>query len=523
MELKSPLTVRQGSAIPFEQQQPPAIQYTVNDQPPTPQPILMSQSQTPQPGYTNGTLAHRQQFIDNPYNNRGILKSNGMINNQGIGYPVAIQQQQQQIQPPTRNVFLNRAYSETPRVAYTNGYETDSGLPSYSYKPSSNPYNTTRMYNTITANNRGDIIDQESTGVINTNNVNNSYRTLGPSTSARYNIINDQSGYDTDTGLMKLRHVLDNNRRASSRNNMPINQPNGYYYNNTNRSMTPLFNYQSSQQPTMKLINQDVRYNSLTPDPLGNSQYSVGSYPVVDSNGISFINGNNGVDFIQPQQQQQQPQINTIQYIDSNGNITAGIPALVTADGNQIIIQELDPNVVKYNPNLNQSMLTSPSPVPSSTTSQAQPTSLIIHQQVAPSAYNSNTLTKSASSTNNTLLKNNNISNTKTDAIQNSTSLNQLNNNNNLNAVTQNRDTPTRLGISTSATNLAQQKQKQLNSSISQQINNGKDDSRRASASSLSGKLFNNLIILNLFILNQCSIKNFMKKCIKTFFSYNQI
>jgi len=496
MELKSPLTVRQGSAIPFEQQQPQAIQYTVNDQPPTPQPILMSQSQTPQPGYTNGTLT-RQQFIDNPYNNRGILKSNGMINNQGIGYPVAIQQQQQQqIQPPTRNVFLNRAYSDTPRVAYTNGYETDSGLPSYSYKPSSNPYNTTtRMYNTITANNRGDIIDQESTGVINTNNVNNSYRTLGPSTSARYNIINDQSGYDTDTGLMKLRHVLDNNRRASSRNNMPINQPNGYYYNNSNRSMTPLFNYQTSQQPSMKLINQDIRYNSLTPDPLGNSQYSVGSYPVVDSNGISFINGNNGLDFVQPQQQQSQ--INTIQYIDSNGNITAGIPALVTADGNQIIIQELDPNMVKYNPNLNQSMLTSPSPVPSSTTSQAQPTSLIIHQQVAPSAYSSNTLTKSASSTNNALLKNNNTSNIKTDAIQNSTSLNQLNNN--LNTVTPSKETPTRLGISTSATNLAQQKQKQLNSSISQQLTNGKDDSRRASASSLSGKLF--IYITAIFIL----------------------
>jgi hypothetical protein len=487
MELKSPLTVRQGSAIPFEQQQPQAIQYSVNDQPPTPtpQPIIMSQSQTPLPGYTNGTINHRQ-LIDNPYNNRGILKSNGMPNNQGVGYPVAIQQQP--IPAPTRNVFLNRAYSETPRVGYTNGYETDSGLPNYNYKPSSNPFNTTtRMYNTITTNNRGDIIDQESTGVIN--NFNNSYRTLGPSTSARYNIINDQSGYDTDTGLMKLRHVLDNNRRTSSRNNMPINQPNGYYYNNTNRSMTPLFNYQTSQQqPSIKLINQDVRYNSLTPDPLGNSQYSVGSYPVVDNNGISFINGNNAVDFVQPQQQ---PQINTIQYIDSNGNITAGIPALVTADGNQIIIQELDPNMVKYTPNLNQSMLTSPSPVPSSVTSQAQPTSLIIHQQVAPSAYNSNTLTKSASSTNNTLLKNNATSNNiKAEPIQNSASLNQLNNNGN--GVVANKETPTRLGISTSATNLAQQKQKQLNSSISQQLNNSNNnnsgnDSRRASASSLSG------------------------------------
>ncbi len=159
------------------------------------------------------------------------------------------------LQQPSRNVFLNRAYSETPRVAYTNGYETDSGLVNNNaYRSPSYSYNTTsRVYN----NRNGDLVNTESsTGVANPNlHHNHSYRTIGPNTSSnRYQLLNDQSGYDTDTGLIKLRQVLDTNRRAPSRNQVPIaNQSaqansGSYYYNGANglnRSITPSWNVSS--------------------------------------------------------------------------------------------------------------------------------------------------------------------------------------------------------------------------------------------------------------------------------------
>jgi hypothetical protein len=117
MELKSPLTIRQGSTVPFEQSQlalPP---------PPPPPPLMMPQDSFLQPQRVQTPLMTRQQYIDNPYNNRGVLRNN-LVNS-------ALPPQQLPLShavPQQRSVFLNRAYSETPRVAYTNGYETDSGL-----------------------------------------------------------------------------------------------------------------------------------------------------------------------------------------------------------------------------------------------------------------------------------------------------------------------------------------------------------------------------------------------------------
>jgi hypothetical protein len=70
MELKSPLTVRQGSVVPFEQQNGSnAIMYPDQQQSQA-QPAIMA---APQPVIVTST--NRNQFIDNPYNNRGILKS----------------------------------------------------------------------------------------------------------------------------------------------------------------------------------------------------------------------------------------------------------------------------------------------------------------------------------------------------------------------------------------------------------------------------------------------------------------
>ena len=207
---------------------------------------------------------------------------------------------------------------------------------------------------------------------------------MGPANSTRYQIINDQSGYDTDTGLIKLRHVLDNNRRASSRNNMPIQQqqqqaPNGYYYQN--RSVTPSFAYNYNPQGQFSQIPvNDARMAS---------PFVVGPYPTNE-----FI-----------------PQTQTnIQFVDANGNVTNTLPAYVSADGRQIIVQEIDPNRI----------VSSPSPAPQS---------LIIQQQVAPSAYPSQSAFHSASA--------------------NSTSnLTQLN-----------REAPSRLTATTSATNLSQKQQ----------------------------------------------------------------
>jgi len=167
MELKSPLTVRQGSTVPFEHPPLNASEQLSQQQ--------QRRVQTPLIFHTLQNDAHKSNNVLSSSSTvgRGILKQNYNTLN---GQP--------------RNAFLNRSYTETPKVAYTNGYETDSG---YSY----NRYNNTGA---------------------------NSYRTIGPSTT-RYLSTNHQNGYETDTGLINLRQVLDLNRqqqqhRAPSRNNM---------------------------------------------------------------------------------------------------------------------------------------------------------------------------------------------------------------------------------------------------------------------------------------------------------------
>jgi hypothetical protein len=227
MELKSPLTIRQNSTVPFQQD-------------------------------TGMPIQQRDQYIDNPYNNRGILKSNN---------PYSMQQQQQQEQqqqqfeanyngntmtmqsigaPAPRNIFLNRSYYEAPRNnGFTNGYDTDSGLIN-----NNNNNNNNHSYRHTST---GGI--QSYNNSLSRNSHGSAYKTLGPQFGSttqttsiapnRYQLLNDHSGYDTDTGLIKLKQVLDN-RRASSRNGMQTPQhfvqqpptPNGYYYQQ-NRSMTP--------------------------------------------------------------------------------------------------------------------------------------------------------------------------------------------------------------------------------------------------------------------------------------------
>ena len=205
MELKSPLTVRQSSAIvpfndpnqiyPTEQQQ--QQQYQLQQRAQTP--LILNR----QPGYynNNNLVYNGSQTIGG----RPILKSNSLNRN---GF-TQIEQQQQvlpiQQQQQQRNIFLNRAYSDNQSSSnrVTNGYETDSGL----------------SYNRSLLPPQG----------YNNNNTGYSSRTL-----PRYSMTaNSQrvdpvaAGYETDSGLVKLRHVLESNKRGTPLQTMP----NGYYYN----------------------------------------------------------------------------------------------------------------------------------------------------------------------------------------------------------------------------------------------------------------------------------------------------
>lgn len=105
MELKSPLTVRQTSVVPFENPQNGATVINhQNGEQIILTPTTDAASQVP--------IQQPRSFIDNPYNNRGVLRSNNYTSLQS-------QQQQQQpllaLPPPqqvvpttTRNVYLNR-------------------------------------------------------------------------------------------------------------------------------------------------------------------------------------------------------------------------------------------------------------------------------------------------------------------------------------------------------------------------------------------------------------------------------
>lgn len=280
MELKSPLTVRQPSVVPFEQQKP-----------------VYSNEQSVQ-----------QQRVQTPIN-YNTFNSRSSVNDQfNSGQQV-----------PARSVFLNRAYSETPRVAYTNGYETDSGIVTnngYMYRNGIQPndgYNTYRAGET--ANYRYG----------NTGAMNKTYRTLGPNT--RYQVINDQTGYETDTGLMRMKQAIDNRR---VQNTIPIQT--AY----TNRSATPSFNYhynQLSPQQQNVFIRPEIRSVSAMGEPRYSSQ-------------TQFNN-----QFIDRMEQKNDT-------LDSSCSTMRGY---LTSDGRQIILN-------------NQQIVT------------PEPKSVIIQQAVAPSA-----------------------------------------------------------------------------------------------------------------------------------------
>jgi hypothetical protein len=229
MELKSPVTIRQPSVVPFEQQpqQQPAhqsipIQYYPSNRAQTPL-ILNRQYVQPSPALIN-------------QNQRAVLKSTSLNRN---GFNQLDQMQKQTT--PQRNVYLNRTYSERPvvngrngnvPVMYTNGYETDSAL-SYNNNP------TTVMNGNYRTLNQPYVQQQQN---------NRMYRQVVPGSSTlprNYNLNEhqQQNGYETDSGLVKLRHVLDNQQQLRS---TPLQtMPNGYNYNNSNSNRgflgTPAF------------------------------------------------------------------------------------------------------------------------------------------------------------------------------------------------------------------------------------------------------------------------------------------
>ena len=156
-----------------------------------------------------------------------------------------------------------------------------------------------------------------------------------------------------------------------------------------------------------------------------------------------------------------QPQINTIQYIDAQGNVKTNLPAFVSTDGNQIIIQEIDPNLIATSElsfvdyNLTSTLDRHGHVIQQQ---QQQPQfqepneskSIIIQQQVAPSAYQSNGTSS---------------------AFQSASASNLGRSHSQLN----------RLASATSQTNLSPKG----SSSFA-----NKDDVRRSSATNLNGKIF---------------------------------
>ncbi len=295
MELKSPVTVRQGSCVPFEQPNN-LLHYPVN-------PVNST-------AMSNRYIDHGPSQLTNSYHASQNLKANQKM----------IQYQPQQI--PIRNAFLNKAYPESnQRVAYTNGYETDSGItngystyrspPSNGYVQQSNIYNVENVYTPRKAN------------------IVNGYRTIGGPVSRGYN--NDQQGYETDTGLIKLRTVLDNNRRALSRNDLPIVQqqqivPNGYYY--AGRSTTPSFNYAYNQQLQQQRLN-----SQYTPVP---DQFVLNAY-ASDVDGLDLINSNG--QFIEASDS---GDAYFQSYIDGGTNVT-----YVTEDGRHIVMNEQEADALQ--------------------------------------------------------------------------------------------------------------------------------------------------------------------------------
>lgn len=97
MELKSPLTVRQPSVVPFEH--PQNGEQIMLAEPSNSQTTTMVSQQVPN---------QQRSFIDNPYNNRGVLRGNNYTSLQSQQQPVFALPQPSQVVPVTRNVYLNR-------------------------------------------------------------------------------------------------------------------------------------------------------------------------------------------------------------------------------------------------------------------------------------------------------------------------------------------------------------------------------------------------------------------------------
>jgi hypothetical protein len=105
MELKSPLTVRQNSVVPFEHAQNNMIAQNGDQMLPLDSQQQLQQQQQ-QISYNTNPVQQRN-FIDNPYNNRGVLRTTNYTSLQPPQPVLALQQAQQTV-PVTRNVYLNR-------------------------------------------------------------------------------------------------------------------------------------------------------------------------------------------------------------------------------------------------------------------------------------------------------------------------------------------------------------------------------------------------------------------------------
>lgn len=102
MELKSPVTVRQTSVVPFEHAQNGAAITAINQ---NGEQIMLSAADT----QSQQVPTQPKSYIDNPYNNRGVLRpSNFNGQPQTLALP-----QSQQVVPITRNVYLNRYVYKT--------------------------------------------------------------------------------------------------------------------------------------------------------------------------------------------------------------------------------------------------------------------------------------------------------------------------------------------------------------------------------------------------------------------------
>jgi hypothetical protein len=232
MELKSPLTVQQNApVVPYDQSRQSQLtslnpnQYYLHANNRSQTPLILNR----QAYYTNPTRSASSRVSNLKSSS---LNRNGFNNLESSQQLIEQQQQQQQLQQQQRNVFLNRAYSETPRI--TNGYETDSGIAS-SYK---HPHSTA---------NGSDVTGYAPSSTSthpNTGHSVNNYRTLGPSSIARYNRAEQHaSGYDTDTGLVRLRQVLESGKhRGAATIDRSYNNTHNHVSNanHLNNNMVPL-------------------------------------------------------------------------------------------------------------------------------------------------------------------------------------------------------------------------------------------------------------------------------------------